>query len=148
MKNIQEIIMKSEEDNKKNAKSESKTSRQTYFTVDVCDTWTRRQATHIILKILRNKYNLNWFRFSMSYHKFSNLRQTFQGDLTSKLMKGISSKDLEDLECNCNIGTKIDGRCIYNYTCRNSILVYKAIYRDCQCFYISNTQQYLKTRMN
>jgi hypothetical protein len=37
---------------------------------------------HAILKELRNKHELTWLHISMSYHKFSNLREIFQGDLS------------------------------------------------------------------
>ena len=84
----------------------------------------------------------------MSYHKFSNLREIFQGDLNSKLLKGIGSRDFDDLACNCNSASKIDGKCIYNNKCRNSVLVYKSTCLDCNKFYIGNTQQHLKKRMN
>ena len=84
----------------------------------------------------------------MSYHKFSNLREIFQGDLSGKLLKGIGSKDFEDLECNCNTASKINGKCIYDSKCRSSILIYKAECKECKSFYIGNTQQHLKKIMN
>ena len=80
----------------------------------------------------------------MSYHRFSNLREAFQGDLNNKLLKGIGSEDFNDRPCNCNIASKIDGKCIYNSKCRSSIVVYKATCKDCDVFYIGNTQQQLK----
>jgi hypothetical protein len=49
---------------------------------------------HAILKELRNKDGLTWLRISMSYHKFSNLREIFQGDLNRKLMDGIGISGL------------------------------------------------------
>jgi hypothetical protein len=48
---------------------------------------------HAILKELRNKHGLTWLWMSMSYHKFSNLWEIFQGDLNWKLMDGIISCD-------------------------------------------------------
>ena len=46
------------------------------------------------------------------------------------------------------IASKIDGKCIYDSKCRSSILVYKAECKECKSFYIGNTQQHLKKRMN
>ena len=84
----------------------------------------------------------------MSYHKFSNLREIFQGDLTNKTLKGIGSQDFQDLTCNCNAASKINNKCIYNSKCRTSIVVYKATCKVCEKFYVGNTQQHLKKRMN
>ena len=83
----------------------------------------------------------------MSYHKFSNLREQFQADLGTKLLKGIGSLDFDNLECNCNARTKINGKCSYNNHCRKSIVVYKATRNITGKFYIGNTQQKLKARL-
>ena len=82
------------------------------------------------LNKLCEKYKLKWSRFSIFYHNFSNLRNTFQGDLNHKLLKRVGFKDFEDLEHNYNTASKIDNKCIYNYKCQSSILMYKAIYKD------------------
>ena len=84
----------------------------------------------------------------MSYHKFSNLREILQGDLNSKLMRGIGSKDFEDLPCNCSATSKSNGACVYNGKCRQYVVIYKAICKDCNAFYIGNTSTHLKKRMN
>ena len=84
----------------------------------------------------------------MLYHKYSNLHEVFQGDLTSKILKGIGSRDFEELECNCNAASKIDWKCIYISKFRSSVLVYKATCKDCGNFYAGNTQQHLKKQMN
>ena len=84
----------------------------------------------------------------MSYHKFPNLGQMFQSDLTTKLTKDIESLDYMDLPCNCNVRTKVKGKCWFNGECRKSIVVYKAKCKLCEMFYIGNTQQKLKTRVN
>jgi hypothetical protein len=64
---------------------------------------------HVIIKKLRDNYNLKWLVRvqQMSYHRFSNLGQAFQGDLDGKLIKNIRSEDYADLECNCNITSKV-----------------------------------------
>ena len=84
----------------------------------------------------------------MSYHRFSNLGEIFQGNLNNKLMKNITSKDFMDLKCNCNNSTTVDGKCIYDSNCRKSIVIYKATCKECGSYYIGNTQQKLKLRMN
>ena len=84
----------------------------------------------------------------MSYHKFSNIGEIFQGDLNSKLMNNITSKDFMDLDCNCRRSSTVNGNCIYGGKCRKSIVIYKATCTECGCFYIGNTQQKLKERMN
>ena len=75
MKKILEQITFSNEKEKKTNENlkRRKVSRQTYFCIGICDVWKRKHAIHITLKKLREKYNLRWLRFSMSYHKFSNL---------------------------------------------------------------------------
>ena len=40
------------------------------------------------IKRIKEKYGLTWLRNSMSYHKFSNLGEKFNGELTSKMMRG------------------------------------------------------------
>ena len=50
---------------------------------------------------LKDKHGLNWLRFSVSCRKFINLRGIFQADLNDKMVKGISSVDFVDRECNC-----------------------------------------------
>ena len=83
----------------------------------------------------------------MSYHKFSNVREIFNGDLTTKLMADIESQDYVTRSCNCNVRTKIDGQCIYKGKCRQSIVVYKATCKCCGKFYIGNTQNKVKDRI-
>ena len=107
------------------------------FCIGVCKTWVTRNTwnniipIHAILKKLRDKYNLKWLRISMSYHKFTNLGEIFQGDLNDdKVMDGITSKDFMDLNCNCIQSTTVNGKCICGGNCRKSIVVYKAICKE------------------
>ena len=111
---MKEIIEKTEcENEKKNAREKKKrsTSRQAYFCIGQSKVWSGKHAIHAKIKKLRDKYNLKWLRTSMSYHKFSNLREQFQGVLGAKLLKGIGSLDFDTLPCNCNVRTKVDDRC-------------------------------------
>ena len=62
-----------------------KRNRQTFFCIGVSTTSMKTKKHppfHETITKLRNKYNLKWLRVSMSYHKFPNLGQTFQSDLT------------------------------------------------------------------
>jgi hypothetical protein len=79
----------------------------------------------------------------MSYHRFSNLREILQGDLTAKLLKGIESRDFMPEPCNC----KKESLCRYLGKCRESIVVYQATCLSTGKAYIGNTQQHVKTRM-
>ena len=83
----------------------------------------------------------------MSYHKFANVSEIFVGDFNAKLMKGIGSKDFDQLDCNC-YSSKVDGECIFNSEWRKSIVVYKAECKVCGMHYIGNTQKKLKTRLS
>ena len=54
---------------------------------------------------------------------FSNLGQALQGDLNGKLIKNIRSEDYADLECNCNITSKVNGSCAFGGDCRKSVVL-------------------------
>ena len=84
----------------------------------------------------------------MSYHKFSNLREIFNGDLTGKLLKGITSRDYMDRPCNCQSQSKVNGKCMYGPNCRKSIVVYNCECVVCGSNYIGNTQNQLKKRIS
>jgi len=81
----------------------------------------------------------------MSYHRFTNLREIFQGDLSRKLTVSLTSKDFEPLPCNCK--TRGTGACGYNNICRNSIAVGKVKCNNTGKVCIGNTQQKFKARM-
>ena len=82
----------------------------------------------------------------MSYHKFPNLRELFSGNLTGKMMRDIDSLDFIDRECNCNKASLVGGECIFWGDCQKSMVVYKC---ECICgkFYIGNTQNHIKKRI-
>ena len=84
----------------------------------------------------------------MSYHKFSNLREILQGDLTSKLISPVQSLHFKDNPCNCKTETKADGECIYGGNCCKHMLIYKATCQCCGKYYIGNTQRKVKERMS
>ena len=51
----------------------------------------------ITINELKKKYDPPWIRVSMSYHRFPNLREIFNGDLNSKFKKEIISRDYQNL---------------------------------------------------
>ena len=130
----------------KEKQSQRQNNRQTYFCIGISEVW--EEVIHVTLSQLREKQNLKWLCISMSYHKFLNLREIFQSDLSEKLIRGIQSKDFMNLPCNCNVRTKVDGVCAYGGECRKACVVYKATCKLCKHSYIGNTQQRLKSRMD
>jgi hypothetical protein len=120
--------------------------RAIYFKLGFSNFW--RTPIHKIIKRIKDRFNLAWLRVSMSYHRFNNLRETFQADLTTKLSEDIVSLDFKNLACNCQKKSKDDkGLCIYGGACRKSIVVYKTTCLTTGKVYIGNTQQHLKKRM-
>ena len=91
--------------------------RKTYFCVGFSNIW--KIPIHKTIKSIRDKYNLKWLKVSMSYHRFTNLRETFQGDLTGKINHGIESKDFMTEKCSCH-GNK-RGICDYNNICETKL---------------------------
>ena len=47
------------------------------------------------IKEAKEKFKLSWLRVGMSYHRFTNLREIFQGDLSKKLTEDVESKDFK-----------------------------------------------------
>jgi GIY-YIG catalytic domain len=117
--------------------------RATYFCVGYSKAWL--SPVHKTIKEIKDKFKLSWLRVSMSYHRFTNLREIFQGDLSRKLTLGVISKDFETLDCNCRLGA--EQKCGYNGFCRKSIIVYKVECKNTSKIYIGNTQQHFKKRM-
>jgi len=143
---------RNEQDIEKNKAENARQSiRQSYFCIGFSKFWSK--PIHAILKELKDKHGQNWLRISMSYHKFSNLRGIFQGDLSRKLSKGIKSRDFMDEKCNCNAKSKVDGLCMWRGRCRNKVVVYQVTCKVCKSCdgigktYIGNTQGNAKGRL-
>jgi hypothetical protein len=133
------------EEAKAKAKRERDRKRSVFFCIGQSKIWG--EPIHKRLKRLKAKHGLTWLRFSMSYHKFSNLGQKLNSDLTAKVMTGIYDTDLADKKCNCNAKSKTkDGRCYYDDECRKSMAVYNNECLICAEEYIGKTQDYLKNR--
>ena len=83
----------------------------------------------------------------MLYHRFANLGQKFNSNLTGKVMKGIFDSDLMDMKCNCNKASTLEnGKCMYDSQCRQSMVVYELQHKATNKSYIGKTQCHLKTR--
>jgi hypothetical protein len=93
-------------------------SRAVFFCLGFSKFW--KTPIHVLLR-RRNKHNLLWLRVSMSYHRFNNLRELFQGHLNEVLLRYVVSEDLRDRPCNC----PGRGSCRYNNVCRKALIVYK-----------------------
>jgi hypothetical protein len=77
-----EILDKQQMDpavNNVKGKKNNQDMRTVQFCLGMSKWWN--DPVHAILKELRNKHELTWLRVTMSYHKFSNLREIFQGVL-------------------------------------------------------------------
>ena len=121
---------------------ENDRKRSTFFKIGYCTYW--EVPIHIMINDIKKKFpSLSWLRISMSYHRFNNLRELFQGDLATKLSKNLKSKEFEALNCNCRKNEK----CKFDGKCRSSIVVYKAICNTTGKAYIGNTQQFVKKRI-
>ena len=84
----------------------------------------------------------------MFYHKFPNLQRFFQKYSTKKLTKNIKSTDSMNLSCNFSKRTTINKEFIYGGKCRKLLVTYKEICNNMGNFYIGNTQQMLKKRID
>ena len=124
LKKMLKLIKISNEKKGNKKRGRTNVTQKTYFCVGVSNAFKGKNAIHVLLKSLRDKHNLKWLRTSMSYHKFSNLRELLSGDLTGKIMKDVVSLDFIDRECNCNKASLVKGECIYGGNCRKSIVVY------------------------
>ena len=115
--------------------------RAIYFKVGFSQYW--RKPIHKTIREVKSRFpSLKWLRVSMSYHRFSNLRELFQGDLNTKLNRNVVSKDFQNLPCNC----RNKKACPYGGKCRHSIVVYQATCLKTNKRYLGNTQQHVKTR--
>jgi hypothetical protein len=79
----------------------------------------------------------------MSYHRFNNLRELFQGHLNKVLLRNVDSEDLRDRPCNC----PDRGSCRYNNICRKALIVYKVKIPQTGEYYIGATSQTLNKRV-
>jgi len=122
---------------KNNSNNERNRRRTTNFCIVCSNIWSK--PVHSIIKSVKDKINLQWLRASMSCHRFNNLGEIFQEDLSRKLTVGLTFQDFELLPCNCRTGG--NGVCGYNNMRKNSTPV-------CEVkSHMGNTQQKFKARM-
>jgi hypothetical protein len=88
---------------------EKKRRRATFSCIGFSEIWDK--PIHSVIKAIQKIFGLAWLRVSRSYHRFTNLREVFQGDLSGKLIEGVESGTLETLECNCRGGNAITTMC-------------------------------------
>ena len=83
----------------------------TFFIMSFSKLW--KYPVHKIIKNLTDEFGLRRLRVGMAYTRFQKKRDLFNGDLSSKLMKGIVSQNFLMRKCNCNKCSKIDGNCTF-----------------------------------
>jgi hypothetical protein len=116
--------------------------RALYFKVGFSHYW--QKPIHKTIREVKSRFpSLTWLCISISYHRFSNLRELFQSDLNTKLNNAVISKDFQNLPCNC----RNKQMCPYEGKCHHLIVVYQATCLKTNKRYIGNTQQHVKTRM-
>jgi hypothetical protein len=118
--------------------------RGVYFCISYSTFW--KKPIHLILKDLKQKHKLQkWFRISMSYHRFPNMRDIFQSQLSTKMIENVESLGFNTREYNSRSPS---GNCQHGKVCRVPTVVYKAKCKTSGNIYIlGNTQQYFKNRM-
>ena len=65
-----------------------------YFCRDFYKIW-QEKIYNIIINI-RDSNGIKWLRTQMSYNRFPNLGELLQGDLVSKTIQNLASKDFLD----------------------------------------------------
>ena len=84
----------------------------------------------------------------MSYHRFNNLAELLDRYLAVKIGRGIFSKDLMDIECNCSLQSKGNRKFVYEGKLWSKCIIYKVKCSTCDAVYIGNTQQNFNKRMD
>ena len=81
-----------------------------------------RKPIHSIINCLIKKHDLTWLRPRISFHNFSNLRSSINGDLALKLDADLDCEDFRSRNCNCS-----GGPCKYDQVCREKLVIYKLV---------------------
>ena len=93
---------------------------------------------------MKNSFNLSWLRLRISYHRYNHLAE----HLAAKIGRGIFSKYLMGIGCNCFLPSKVNVKCVYEGKCHSKCIIYEVKFSMCDAIYIGNTQQTLKKRMH
>jgi hypothetical protein len=121
--------------------------RALYFKIGMSHFWHKEPISRILKWVQEQFPTLKWIRTNISYHRFSNLRELFQGDLKAKLNEGLILLDYKALPCNSIVNNKRGICAYYNGKCRTPIVVYKATWEKTNMTYVGNTQQHPKKKM-
>ena len=148
MRDVQELAkIKASPEHKKTKQQEQRMrERKIFFVVGYSKAW--KTPIHQIIKEQKKIFGLEWIRVSMAYHRFTNLREIFQHDLSYKLDRDIDSLDFMNRDCNCPTDKDTgEQTCNYNNICRNRVVVYQATCKASGMKYIGSTHQFIKKRM-
>ena len=69
-------------------------------------------------------------------------------EIHQKIMKGVFNEITATKTCNCWNSHKINSTCIYKGQCLTVMVIYKINCKCCRKFYISRTQNSLKSRIS
>jgi hypothetical protein len=120
-------------------------NRATYFCIGV-STGFWKTPISVTIRELSKKHGLTWLRPQMSNHRFTNLGEMLNSDLSKKVMMNIYDEEGEDRE-NCNSSSKCEnGECLYGGKCRKKYVIYELKDSITGKSYIGKTQQFLKNR--
>ena len=137
----------SEEAQSKKMKKARDNNRATYFCIGVVSTGFWETPISVTIRELSKKHGLTWLRPKMSYHRFTNLGEMLNSDLSGKVMMNIYDEEGEDRECNCKPGSKCEnGECLHGGDCRKKYVIYELKDSITGKSYIGKTQQFLKKR--
>ena len=128
-----------EEQTKKVHRRARDQARTTYF----CAGFTKicGKPISVRLRALKKKHKLSWLCPKMSNHKFTNLGEMFNADLTGKVMEDIADEELKDKPGNCNAKTLCaNGECLSGGNCRMSMCVYEDKCKITGKYYVGKTQ--------
>ena len=117
--------------------------RTAHLVISQSPAWTA--PTWKIIKRLKKKHNIPWLRVTLSHQRFSDPREIFNGDLTTKLNANVTSRDFTSLPCNCQ--TQRQTGCDHCGICREKLLVHRVECNDTGKSCIGSTQGTLEKRM-
>jgi hypothetical protein len=104
---------------------------------------------HLVLKALKDKHqhDLRLLRISMSHHRFPNMRDIFQSQLSAKMIEKVESLDFKTRDCNCRSPLKY---CPCGNICRVPVVVVYMKSRSARPpgkIHIGNTEMFFKASM-
>ena len=128
----------------KKKKQEQDKARTTWFCIGYSTIWQYPISKR--LKRLRDKYKLSWLQNAMSFHKFTNLGEKLNADLSRKVMIDVYDYNFRDRKCNCDKRYLKGNKCWFGGKCRRAMVVYENKCLVTGKLYIGKTQLYQKKR--